>query len=606
MRGSQVKEGMSQDLRKRLFMRITTAFLSFAFLCPAPVLAQTLQETRTKAQQGDSLAQYNLGARYAKGDGVAKDDEQAVHWYRKAAEQGNAKAQYNMGIKYSGHALWASVARDDMQAYKWLSLAASNGHRHAERYLDRIARKLSPSQMKAVQKEIAAQYPTVTKTTKTTNKTDAAVKTASEPSAPMHSLNETLREAMALYYDNQFSLAFPLLQKISDQVDSTDVRFWLGMSALKTAQLELAISQFKAILDKAPEQHQARMELAVAFMQKKDREAAKQQLLILQKSNPPDAIARQITHMLKKITGIDRRYAANIRLFAGIQNDTNINSQPEDRFSATLPSPNPDQSIGLVSGGSAGFVYDIGAKGGFVWRNVVDHYHLDHLDHGNNDYNQSSMQSTLERHGLKWGSRTLLAKMNVGMVDRNYAHAALSDSWYLQPQARIQQGRGDATVSYKFEKETFDQPASKLQNNHTQALSLSLSWRLSPPSTPLKMASLVTRYTVRGADADRFSFKDWSIGPAYARHFDWGGDLAIRGQYLHRNYDGNITNLPGLLFPGQRRDERFSLGVSLSKAILEKYIVSANYAFTTNDSNTELYDYSKNVLGLTLSTNWEF
>ncbi len=37
---------------------------------------------------------------YENGEGVAKDDKQAVYWYRKAADQGYASAQYNLGLMY--------------------------------------------------------------------------------------------------------------------------------------------------------------------------------------------------------------------------------------------------------------------------------------------------------------------------------------------------------------------------------------------------------------------------------------------------------------------------------------------------------------------------
>jgi len=37
----------------------------------------------------------------SKGDGVAKDAEQAVSWYRRAAEAGHAAAQCNLGVRYS-------------------------------------------------------------------------------------------------------------------------------------------------------------------------------------------------------------------------------------------------------------------------------------------------------------------------------------------------------------------------------------------------------------------------------------------------------------------------------------------------------------------------
>ena len=46
------------------------------------------------AEQGDALAQFNLGLMYHDGDGVPRDYKQAFYWYRKAAELGHAAAQF--------------------------------------------------------------------------------------------------------------------------------------------------------------------------------------------------------------------------------------------------------------------------------------------------------------------------------------------------------------------------------------------------------------------------------------------------------------------------------------------------------------------------------
>ena len=45
---------------------------------------------RLAAEQGDASAQFNLGIMYANGQGVLKDDAEAMRWYRLAAEQGDA------------------------------------------------------------------------------------------------------------------------------------------------------------------------------------------------------------------------------------------------------------------------------------------------------------------------------------------------------------------------------------------------------------------------------------------------------------------------------------------------------------------------------------
>ena len=44
------------------------------------------------AQQGNAVAQYNVGAFYFNGQGVQKDEKQAYEWFAKSAAQGNARA----------------------------------------------------------------------------------------------------------------------------------------------------------------------------------------------------------------------------------------------------------------------------------------------------------------------------------------------------------------------------------------------------------------------------------------------------------------------------------------------------------------------------------
>ena len=49
-------------------------------------------ETRRLAEQGDVLAQYNLGAMYANGEGVPENYVRAYAWFNLAAAQGHEDA----------------------------------------------------------------------------------------------------------------------------------------------------------------------------------------------------------------------------------------------------------------------------------------------------------------------------------------------------------------------------------------------------------------------------------------------------------------------------------------------------------------------------------
>jgi S1-C subfamily serine protease len=104
---------------------------------------------RKAAQQGHPNAQCNLGVCYARGDGVAKDAVEAVKWYRKAAEQGSARAQYTLGVCFAGG---DGLAKDYVEAYKWENLASAQGHAEAKKALASLEPTMTAEQIAEGQK----------------------------------------------------------------------------------------------------------------------------------------------------------------------------------------------------------------------------------------------------------------------------------------------------------------------------------------------------------------------------------------------------------------------------------------------------------------------
>ena len=80
-----------------MFRRALTCLLSFSLLASA-VFAEDLAETRKKTEQGEALAQFNLGLMYDNGTGVPKDLVQAHMWWNIAGAKGHENAQKNLSI----------------------------------------------------------------------------------------------------------------------------------------------------------------------------------------------------------------------------------------------------------------------------------------------------------------------------------------------------------------------------------------------------------------------------------------------------------------------------------------------------------------------------
>jgi Sel1 repeat-containing protein/zinc ribbon protein len=91
---------------------------------PPVVPVADFQETKAKADGGDSRAQNLLGEMYSKGTGAPQDYKEAAKWYRLAANQGLASAQNHLGELYEAG---QGVPHDEAEAARWYQGAAEKG-----------------------------------------------------------------------------------------------------------------------------------------------------------------------------------------------------------------------------------------------------------------------------------------------------------------------------------------------------------------------------------------------------------------------------------------------------------------------------------------------
>jgi TPR repeat protein len=90
---------------------------------------EALQLWTQAADQGHSLAQYNLGTIYERGRSVPPSDKEAIKWFQKAADQGHVDAQFNLGVMYEKG---RSVPQSYEKAAQWLKKASDQGYAAAQ------------------------------------------------------------------------------------------------------------------------------------------------------------------------------------------------------------------------------------------------------------------------------------------------------------------------------------------------------------------------------------------------------------------------------------------------------------------------------------------
>ena len=141
-------------------MKNLTRLFCFSALLVSVVFAESHDETRKKAENGDAAAQFILGAAYAYGTGgVPKVSAEAVKWYRKAADQGVATAQSNLGVMYGNG---EGVPKDLVQAHVWWNISGAAGNAEAKEALSDLEKEMTPDQKAEAMKlarELFAKLP---------------------------------------------------------------------------------------------------------------------------------------------------------------------------------------------------------------------------------------------------------------------------------------------------------------------------------------------------------------------------------------------------------------------------------------------------------------
>jgi hypothetical protein len=99
---------------------------------------------------GDVDAQYALGARLLSTDRSAQGSTRAAVWLGKAAEQGNGLAQLELGRLYRSG---VGVEADYVKAYVWLSRAAAQKVSGADVARDAVAALLTSAEISEAQAE---------------------------------------------------------------------------------------------------------------------------------------------------------------------------------------------------------------------------------------------------------------------------------------------------------------------------------------------------------------------------------------------------------------------------------------------------------------------
>lgn len=401
-------------------------------------------------------------------------------------------------------------------------------------------------------------------------------------------LDKKLAEALVLYYDRKFASALTIFKEIADEVETMDIMFWLGTSAMKVGDTKLAIAKFRQMLESDSILHRVRLDLAWAYFNLGRYDEAKKELETVEKARPPKAVQKNIEKLLAAIKQQTKELSWNIRFSQGIMYDTNVSAGPSEReleVSGGTLTLDPDskkiRDEALVTSLQGNVLYDFGKRQEFMWNTGVRFYNSAYQTYSKYNFMMVDLNT-----GLWWIGRRDIIKVPVGYREQYHGSERLSNIIHVDPSYEHYFCQHfSLRTSYSYNKEFFYNEDNASLENNTQAYELSPNIYL---GNRRHIISGSLGYENRDADTRRFCYSAWYYVISYFTRFPTNTEFFFKYKWMEKDYKDKP-----LLYTQDREDRRHTITAVVSQQFYKYFSASLAFYYTDNHSNAGLYEFDK-------------
>ena len=425
---------------------------------------------------------------------------------------------------------------------------------------------------------------------------------ASPTFRPSHlSSDPRVKTARALVQGNRFAEALEILRPLApDHQDQTDVRFLLGLAAVRGSQergledeqrlalLDEAIAAFRSILIRRPELVRVRLELALAFYLKEEDTLARDHFERTLVGQPPEVLVSKINRFLN-VMRARRRWNAYFGF--SIAPDTNINAASDAEFIYIQGLPfrrgqtgRASSDIGVVGWGGGEYQYPLAER----WR-LRTGMNINHREYKGNRFDQTFISGYV---GPRWLiNRTTEVSLLATASQRWWGGSSLSYDYgaRLEVGHRVYAGlrlNGRALWSdRKYQQQKF-------LEGPLMVFSLGATY----VPLPIMQVNLLVGYQQQEAVS-----RPWSSAGYWTRlgtnvALPWGFSVGLSGEFRWTNYEGNW--FPFTVDGSTREDQTRILRATLLNRAITVYGFSPQIAFSNQlrESNAQLFDFKRNLV----------
>ena len=413
--------------------------------------------------------------------------------------------------------------------------------------------------------------------------------------AEIEALDTKLAEALILYYDRKFARALPIFKEIAGQVETMDVMFWIGTSAMQVGEARLAIEKFKRMLEIDALLYRVRLELATTYFGMGRYEEARRELETVQAASPPPGVQQNIEKLMEAIEERTKKLFYNLRFSLGYLWEDNISSGPEQKSydvasgtftpSATSTKLRDEAVVANLAGN---VLYDVGARKRMMWNTTVSFYNKSYSSYS--QFNYTALDFTTG----PWLVYTRdIVKIPFGYFESEYESDRLSQAFHVDPNYEHHFNPHFSLKGlYSFTNENYYADNRGDLDNRNHLFELIPTVYLGNRS---HIISATVAYENHNAESASYSYADPYFAGSYLVTFPNGTELFLRYQYARREYDDKP-----LLYNQFRTDKRNSITAVVSQGFLKYLFASFAFGYTDNDSNLELYDYDKTTYTISM------
>ena len=194
----------------------------------------------------------------------------------------------------------------------------------------------------------------------------------------------TYHTAQSLLHQNKTHEAYDLLwQALMEDPGDTELNFLYGKVAMELKFYESASAAYDRILMVNPNHTLARLQLGITYYKLGNYSLAEEELKKVIESKPSPEIKTSAKKYLRAIKKKKHRHQMNLTVGVGRQYNTNVNIAPEDDYIDTIDGPRrlKSDSTKLADWGTivdvkAKHKWDFGLTGSFLWENSLSFYNI--------------------------------------------------------------------------------------------------------------------------------------------------------------------------------------------------------------------------------------